>query len=245
MVDTFVVTQAINNMPTTSISCPLERTWHGYYRNKDATSIKAIQDALSCCGLGTVKQESWPFADGKDILPTTCATTFGRDTPCFGPWSKKHQLSAGMFMSLAIVTLMSKVFDCPPPERILVPPLTSQVIIFIVYRRRARNQPPATQRLIGPGTTNNSDNGAESGRSRIAGLRLRPDERTKYPVNDSDDIESVFDETSRLLEDNEDRNHQETSRLLGEGDRPVLPSGDDSIWRNEHSRTNPSRQGGS
>lgn len=116
--------------------------------------------------------------------------------------------------------------------------LTAQVIIFAVYRRRARAQPPANQRLIGPGTDN-----AENSGSQIAGLRLRPDERIKYTDNDYGEVESVVDENSRLLEDSESATHIEASRLLGQGTQSALPSGDDSIWRNEHSRSNPVPQG--
>ncbi|KAL0634864.1 hypothetical protein Q9L58_006224 [Maublancomyces gigas] len=206
----------------TSISCPLERTWHGYFNNKDAGSIKAIQDALNCCGLKTVREQAWPFAN-KNTPADTCSTTFNRKTPCFGPWSQKHQLSASMFTTLAIVMLMSKV------------------IIFAVYRRRARNQPlAATQRRIGSATRNGSS--AENSGSQVAGLRVRPDERTKYTDNDYDDVESVVDEASRLLENNENGTQYEAPRLLEEASGSILPSGDDSIWRNEHSRTHPSRQ---
>lgn len=113
IVDTFVITQSINNIPMTSISCPLERTWHGYFNNKDEKSIRAIQDALSCCGLKTLREQAWPFASDK-VPAGTCAKTFKRETPCFGPWSQKHQLSAWMFTTLAIVTLMSKVFHSEP-----------------------------------------------------------------------------------------------------------------------------------
>lgn len=74
---------------------------------------------------------------------------------------------------------------------------------------------------------------------------MRPDERINYTDNDYDDVESVVDETSRLLENNGSTAQYEESRLLEEGGGPVLPSGDDSIWRNEHSRSNPSGQGGS
>lgn len=108
IIDTFVVTQAINNIPINTISCPLERIWHGYYNNKDVKSIKTIQDALNCCGLKTLKEQAWPFS-GEKTPANTCATMFNRHTPCFDPWSKKHQLSAGMFTAVAIVTLMSKV----------------------------------------------------------------------------------------------------------------------------------------
>lgn len=114
------------------------------------------------------------------------------------------------------------------------------MIIFTIYRRRARNQPlAATQRRIGPATRNG--NSTENSESQIAGLRIRPDERTKYTDNDYEDVESV-DETSRLLENNENSNQYEASRLLEEGDGSILPSGDDSIWQNEHSRTHPSGQ---
>lgn len=116
MIDTFVVTQAVNNIPMSSISCPLEKTWHGYFNRKDENTIRTIQNALNCCGLKTTKEQPWPFPHydpghpKKDIPATLCSDTFKRTTACFGPWSQKHQLSASMFMIVGVVTLLSKVF---------------------------------------------------------------------------------------------------------------------------------------
>lgn len=72
---------------------------------------------------------------------------------------------------------------------------------------------------------------------------MRPDERIKYTDNDYGEVESVVDENSRLLEDSESASQAEASRFLGEGNQSALPSGDDSIWQNEHSRSNPVAQG--
>lgn len=117
-----------------------------------------------------------------------------------------------------------------------------KMVIFGIYRRRATRQTLGTQRLLNAAPENGSrTNGAGAG--AIAGLRLRPDERTRFPGNreDDDDVESVVDENSRLLKDSDKTPDYETSALLAEGAGPVLPAVDSEVWRNEHSRTHPSR----
>jgi hypothetical protein len=102
------VTQSLNNMPKSAIACPLERTWRAWFRAKDATHIKAVQDALRCCGFNTYLDSAWPFPD-KNTRPNQCSLQSKTHTSCYEPWSQKHQLSASVFMAVAAVTLLSKV----------------------------------------------------------------------------------------------------------------------------------------
>ncbi|KAI5838836.1 hypothetical protein DFP73DRAFT_248013 [Morchella snyderi] len=216
VIDTVVMTQSLNNMPKSAIACPLERTWRAWFRAKDAVHIKAVQDALSCCGFNTYLDSAWPFPD-KNTRPNQCSLQSKTHMSCYEPWSQKHQLSASVFMAVAAVTLLSKG------------------IIFVAYRINSKKQVSATRRLLADSSSNGEQN---NGTSRaIAGLRIRPDERARALGNEDDDIESVIDENSRLLNNGETT--YETQGQLESGERPVLPNIDNGVWDNEYSRGNP------
>ncbi|KAH8152655.1 uncharacterized protein LAJ45_03496 [Morchella importuna] len=215
IIDTVVVTQSLNNMPKSAIGCTLERTWRAWFRTKDAAHIKAVQEALNCCGFNTFKDQAWPFPDN-DTKAEQCSLQSKTRTPCYQPWSQTHQLSASVFMMVAAVTLLSKG------------------IIFLSYcmNSRKQNQAPGTQRLLADGPVNGDQH---NGTSRaIAGLRIRPDERARALENNDDDIESVIDENSRLL--NNGQTTYETPGQLESGERPILANADNSVWDNEYSR---------
>jgi hypothetical protein len=100
---------------------------------------------------------------------------------------------------------------------------------------RKQNQAPATQRLLADGSIND---GQRNGTSRaIEGLRIRPDERARALENEEDDIESIIDENSRLLNNGETT--YETQGQLESGERPILANIDNGVWDNEYSRGNP------
>ena len=41
--------------------CGLREKWQGMFHAKDAQGIRAIQEALKCCGFGSTKDMAWPF----------------------------------------------------------------------------------------------------------------------------------------------------------------------------------------
>ncbi|GAB7335587.1 hypothetical protein MBLNU13_g07920t1 [Cladosporium sp. NU13] len=41
--------------------CELREKWQGMFHAKDAQGIRAIQEALQCCGFGSTKDMAWPF----------------------------------------------------------------------------------------------------------------------------------------------------------------------------------------
>lgn len=62
----------------------------------DADAIRAIQDALGCCGFRSVKDMAWPFPRGKSGEEAgTCAKKFEREVACREPWQKAMAAAAG------------------------------------------------------------------------------------------------------------------------------------------------------
>jgi hypothetical protein len=41
--------------------CGLREVWQGMFHKKDGEGIKAVQDALSCCGFASTRDMAWPF----------------------------------------------------------------------------------------------------------------------------------------------------------------------------------------
>jgi hypothetical protein len=41
--------------------CGLREKWQGMFHAKDSQGIRAIQEALKCCGFGSTKDMAWPF----------------------------------------------------------------------------------------------------------------------------------------------------------------------------------------
>ena len=107
--ETVIVTLALTHMvPPSDLTCHLDRQWRQMYSNKNADGIKRIQDAHNCCGLHSVKDMAWPFP-AKGRPATACTDTFGRGKSCFGSWRRDEQISAGLFLFVALTTFMLKV----------------------------------------------------------------------------------------------------------------------------------------
>ena len=83
-------------LPSPVRDCVLEGKWKAMWTSHDAESIRAIQDALGCCGFRTVKDMAWPFPQGKpgDAVET-CVEKYGRAAPCREPWQKAMASAAG------------------------------------------------------------------------------------------------------------------------------------------------------
>lgn len=64
--ETIVATLSLTYMiPPNSLHCGLEDTWQKLFSSKNEEKIRAIQDALKCCGLHSVYDKAWPFR--KDV----------------------------------------------------------------------------------------------------------------------------------------------------------------------------------
>ncbi|QSZ30805.1 hypothetical protein DSL72_000363 [Monilinia vaccinii-corymbosi] len=60
--ETVVATLALTYMiPPKSLQCGLDDTWQSLFSSKDERKIRAIQDALNCCGLHSVYDRAYPF----------------------------------------------------------------------------------------------------------------------------------------------------------------------------------------
>ena len=105
--ETIVGTLATTHIiPPSSLLCGLDERWTQLFKNKDATSIRAIQDTLSCCGFRTPVDRAWPFGLQH---PSTCRETFNRSGSCLGPWRQAEQIYAGFLLLVSIVVLVLTV----------------------------------------------------------------------------------------------------------------------------------------
>lgn len=71
-------------------SCALQTRWQAMWTAHDGQRIKAVQDALNCCGFNSLKDRAWPFPPGgppeKGAGAPTCVDSFKRTVACAGPW---------------------------------------------------------------------------------------------------------------------------------------------------------------
>ncbi|KAH7317664.1 hypothetical protein BKA65DRAFT_514929 [Rhexocercosporidium sp. MPI-PUGE-AT-0058] len=108
--ETIIATLALTHMiPPDALLCGLERKWQQFWSAHDAhagKTIRAIQDALNCCGFNSIKDRSWPFTN-----PATCATTFGRTQSCARPWRRAEQINAGLLLLVAVTVFIIKVLS--------------------------------------------------------------------------------------------------------------------------------------
>ncbi|KAK0664165.1 hypothetical protein DIS24_g475 [Lasiodiplodia hormozganensis] len=90
--------------PADSLNCALRDQWLALFRTKNGQQIKAIQDALQCCGFRTVYDMAWPFpqSSGGKTQRSTCSKTFERDTACFSGWRKEEQKMAGLLVVVCL-----------------------------------------------------------------------------------------------------------------------------------------------
>jgi predicted membrane protein len=72
--------------PASGLDCGLRQRWQNLFRIKDSKSIKAIQDAFSCCGYSNPRDMAWPFQD-KTHPATACQEAFGRNTGMIVLWA--------------------------------------------------------------------------------------------------------------------------------------------------------------
>lgn len=74
------------------------------FRHRDSQAIRAIQDALECCGFNSVKDRAYPFGQ-----PSTCAETYGRSESCRDKWKGVMQTSAGVDFGVVIAVGLLQV----------------------------------------------------------------------------------------------------------------------------------------
>lgn len=89
---------ATHLVPSESWECGLATRWQRLFRAKDARAVRAVQDALQCCGFRSVRDMAWPFPPA-DI---PCAARFDRALACRGPWGKALRRGAGVELGVVL-----------------------------------------------------------------------------------------------------------------------------------------------
>ncbi|KAK7748101.1 hypothetical protein SLS53_001353 [Cytospora paraplurivora] len=101
----FATIYASHIVPGASRDCELSTLWQRLFRSKNAQSIRAIQDALECCGFRSVKDMAWPFPPA--TVP--CETRFDRTLACHGPWTVALQRSSGVQLGVMVAVGLLQV----------------------------------------------------------------------------------------------------------------------------------------
>ncbi|KOS22572.1 hypothetical protein ESCO_001702 [Escovopsis weberi] len=83
--------------------CLLEGRWQALYSAHDAPAIRAVQDALACCGFNSVRDRAFPF-QGR------CDETFGRTEGCRAPWAAALRGGAGADFAVVLVVGLMQAF---------------------------------------------------------------------------------------------------------------------------------------
>ncbi|PSN61201.1 hypothetical protein BS50DRAFT_505036, partial [Corynespora cassiicola Philippines] len=103
--------------PPSGLDCGLHERWQALFRQRNVESIRAIQDANSCCGFRSIHDMAWPFPD-KNHQSDACEKAFGRTTACFGSWKAEEQRVAGILMgAVGLVFLWQFLIIAVPTER--------------------------------------------------------------------------------------------------------------------------------
>jgi hypothetical protein len=86
--------------PPSGLDCGLKEQWQRLYKGKKTESVRAIQDAFTCCGLMNSHDMAWPFPD-KSHTAKSCENTYPeRTSGCFGAWRAEEQQVAGILMAV-------------------------------------------------------------------------------------------------------------------------------------------------
>ncbi|PSR80838.1 hypothetical protein BD289DRAFT_53233 [Coniella lustricola] len=97
-------------VPNTAVrDCRLATQWQHLFRIKDARSLRAVQDALQCCGFRSVRDMAWPFATPAGA--SQCAAMFDRTLACRVPWAAALRRSAGVNFGVVVAVAMLQIIS--------------------------------------------------------------------------------------------------------------------------------------
>lgn len=73
------------------------------FRARDSAGVRAIQDALRCCGLRSPVDMAWPFP-GAGRSGRECERAFegGAVQGCLGAWRGQERVVGGMLVGVAV-----------------------------------------------------------------------------------------------------------------------------------------------
>ncbi|KAM3071538.1 hypothetical protein ACMFMG_009418 [Clarireedia jacksonii] len=109
--ETVVATLALTYMiPPETLNCGLNEKWQKMFDDKNARSIRGVQDSLNCCGLHSVVDRAWPFLNNAHDKGS-CVDITNRSKNCFGAWRQAEQINAGLLLLVAIIVFIAKVFS--------------------------------------------------------------------------------------------------------------------------------------
>ena len=112
--DTAIATLALTHMtPPSNLTCHLEQQWGRLFSSKNAEVVRRIQDRHQCCGLHSLVDKAWPFADRSHPV-TACRDAFNRQNSCFGGWRRDEQITAGLLLLVAVMVFLMKVSRITP-----------------------------------------------------------------------------------------------------------------------------------
>lgn len=141
--------------PPSELDCGLRRRWQSLFHNKDASSVRAIQDQYNCCGFASPTDMAWPFPD-RSHKADACKESFGRTRSCLESWKAEEQYVAGLMMvvvALVVVWAFAIIAIPTQPESWLHKVVPGQVSDFIAREehgntgeRRQINYLPDTNR---------------------------------------------------------------------------------------------------
>ena len=106
--------------PPSELNCGLRERWQTLFRQKDAASIRRIQDAFNCCGFANSRDMAWPFPD-KTHNADSCENAFGRTAGCLGAWRGEEQRIAGILMGVVGMVFIWQVRSYRHPSHPLQP----------------------------------------------------------------------------------------------------------------------------
>jgi len=105
--ETVVATLALTHLvPSATLRCGLQEKWTQLWKVKNDNDIRVIQDTFNCCGLNTLLDRSFPFADASE-----CSRYFHRTQTCKGAWGQAEQINAGLLLLVAVVVFIIKVMS--------------------------------------------------------------------------------------------------------------------------------------
>lgn len=81
--------------------CELATRWLRLFRAKDERAVRAVQDALQCCGFRSVRDMAWPFPPAAGGAQQ-CAVRFDRALACRGPWAAALRGAAGADLGVVL-----------------------------------------------------------------------------------------------------------------------------------------------
>ena len=90
------------------LGCTLEARWQALFVAHDAAAVRAVQDALACCGLRSVVDRAFPFpGGGRDAR--ACTEAYGREAPCGPRWAAEARVVLGVWIAVGAGGLVVKV----------------------------------------------------------------------------------------------------------------------------------------